>query len=71
MSILQSNVCIDCVLNVLGPFCSCYCFTVTNLEILISADDKALILGRKDRGSWPSDGAGCAGLESRRAHRLS
>jgi len=75
MSILQSNVCIDCVLNVLGPFCSCYGCTMSNLEILISEDDKALILGRKDRESWPSGSAydiwGSAGLESRPAHRLS
>jgi len=28
-----------------------------NLEILISEDDKALILGRRDRGSWPSGSA--------------
>jgi hypothetical protein len=42
---------------------------MSNLEMLISEDDKALILGRKDRGSWPSGSAydvwGSGGLESR------
>jgi len=75
MSILQSNVCIDCVLNVLDPFFSCYGCTMSSLEILISENDKALILGGKDRGSWPSGNAydiwGSVGLESRPAHRLS
>ena len=75
MSILQSNVCIDCVLNVLAPFYSRNGCTMSNFEILIGEDDEALILGRKDRGSWPSGSVydiwGSAGLESRPAHRLS
>jgi hypothetical protein len=71
MSSLQSNVCIDCVLNVFGPFCSCYVCAMSNLEILTSEDDKALIFGRKDQGSRLSGSAygiwGSAGLESRPA----
>jgi hypothetical protein len=30
---------------------------MSNLEILISEDDKAFILGRKDGGSWLSGSA--------------
>lgn len=75
MSILHSNVCIDCVLNVLGLSYSCYGCTTSNLEILISEDDKTLILGREDGGSWLSGSAydiwGSAGLESRPANQLS